>query len=256
MEKWEATAREFIEQCDFYDEIEIVFLAGSHAVGNADKYSDIDLYIVLNDRCDWRERGNKLFDNGFRVEYFANPVRQIKKYIDSSYSDVRMPEINMILNGIVIKDKNSTAESLLEYCLQKRIDNFPVLGEFHVQTGLYLIWDNFDELTRAYENEAADFTMQYYIFIENAFYFYSRYISSPVPNYHHLYKWLTDETYNNNFKLPSYRDKIFLELIIKAFDSLNANIMFAQARNIKDYVLNKIGGFNIDNFALKGPLDC
>ena len=254
MEKWEAIARKFVEQCDFYDDIEAVFLTGSHAAGNADKYSDIDLYIALNDSCEWRVRGNKLFDEGFRVEYFANPIRQIKKYIDSSYGNVQILEINMILNGIVIVDKNSAAESLREYCLQKVKSNFPALGEFHVQMGQYHIWDNFDELTRAHDSKTADFAMQYYMFIKNAFEFYSRYICSPVPTYHHLYKWLTDETYRSNFKLPPYRDEAFLGLITGAFDNLDTGAMFAQAGNIKDYIFDKIGGFDIDNFMLKGPL--
>ena len=249
-EKWQAAAKKFVDECDFYNDIEAVFLTGSYAANNADKYSDIDLYIVLSDSCEWRARGNKLLDDGFRVEYFVNPARQIKRYIDSFFGDVRILEINMILNGIVILDKNSTAASLREYCLQKDMDNFPFLEEFHVQMGQYRIWDNFDELTRAYDNKAADFAMQYYMFIHNAFEFYSRYICSPVPGYHHLYKWLTDEGYRNNYKLPPYRDEVFMVLVAGGFGELDTNAMYAQAREIKDYVLDKVGGFDIDNFLL------
>ena len=252
MEKWESAAKKFVEQSEFYTDVEAVFLTGSHATSNADKYSDIDLYIVLNDSCEWRVRGNKLLDDGFRVEYFANPMRQIKMYIDSSYGDVRILEINMILNGIVIWDKNSTAERLREYCLQKRMNEFPALGSFQVQMGQYYIWDNFDELIRANGNNTADFVMQYYMFVLNAFEFYSRYICSPIPNYHHLYKWLTDEIYRSNFKLPPYRDEIFMELIVAAFCDLDSDAMFVQAGKIKDYVFNKVGGIDIDNFSLKG----
>ena len=254
MEKWEVAARKFVEQCEFYSDIGAVFLTGSYAAGNADKFSDIDLYIVLNDSCQWRIRGNKLLDDGFRVEYFANPTGRIKKYIDSSYSDVRIYEINMILNGIVILDNNSTAENLREYCVQKSMDDFPALGKYNIQMGQYLIWDNFDELSRAHYNKTADFPMQYYMFIQNAFEFYSRYICSPVPNYHHLYKWLTDEIYRNNFKLPPYRDETFLKLIADAFGKLDASTMFEQAGKIKDYVFSKVGGIDIDNFSIKGHL--
>ena len=253
MEKWEAVARKFVEQCDFNHDIEAVFLTGSYVAGNADKYSDIDLYIVLNDNVTWRARGNKRID-GFLVEYFANPVRQIKKYIDSAYGNVSIIEINMITYGIVIFDKNSTAESMREYCSLKDINNFPALHEFHIKNGLYKIWDEFDEITRSYDNKTADFTMQYFMFIKDTFDFYSRYIGSPVPNYHHLYKWLTNETYREKFRLPPYRDAIFLDLISGAFDNMDMDAMFLQAGKIKDYVLNKTGGFDIDNFMLKGPI--
>ena len=254
MEKWEAAARKFIEQCEFKNDIEAVFLTGSYAAGNADKHSDIDLYIALNDSCGWRVRGNKLQDDGFRIEYFANPVRQIKRYIDSSYGNASTIEINMILGGIVIADKNSTADSLREYCLQKDMSKFPALDEYHIQMGQYLIWDNYDELTRAHDNKAADFAMQYYMFVHNAFEFYSRYICSPVPGYHHLYKWLMDDVYRSNFKLPPYRDETFLGLIAGAFDKMDTSAMFAHAGSIKDYVIDKVGGFDIDNFSLKGPV--
>ena len=250
MEKWEAAARKFIEQCEFYNEIEAVFLTGSYAVGNADKYSDIDLYIVLNDDVTWRMRGNKRFD-GFLIEYFANPMRQIKKYIESSYSNVQILEINMILNGIVILNRNSAAESLREYCLQKDLNNFPVLSDFHVKTGLYLIEDCFSELTRAYDNKSVDFVMQYHMFIQRAFEFYSRYICSPVPHYSHLYTWLINEAYRDNFNLPPYRDASFLELISGTFGNLDIDAMFLQAKKIKEYVFDKANGFDINNFVLK-----
>ena len=252
MEKWEAAARKFIEQCDFYDEIEAVFLTGSYVAGNADEYSDIDLYIVLNDNLTWRERGNKRID-GFLIEYFANPVWQIKKYIDSSYNNVNIVEINMILNGIVIFDKNSAAESMRKHCLEKDINNFPALHEFHIQTGLYGLWDEYDELTRAYNNKTADFAMQYFVLIKNTFAFYSKYIGSPVPNYHKLYKWLTSETYREGFKLPTYRDSAFLNLILNAFERADMDAMFVQAGKVKDYVFDKLNGFDIDNYKLKGP---
>ena len=255
MEKWEIAARKFVEQCEVYNDMEAVFLTGSYAAGNADKYSDIDLYIVLSDHATWRVRGNKRVD-GFSVEYFANPAKQIKKYIDSSYNDVRILEINMILNGIVILNRNATAESLREYCLEKDMNNFQTLGEFSIKMGQYYIWDNFDELTRAYENKSADFTMQYYVFIRNIFDFYSRYICSPVPDYHHLYRWLTDDAYHDKFKLPPYRDITFLDLISRMFDNSDISTMFSRASDLKDYVLSRTEGLNMDDFMLKGPCDC
>jgi hypothetical protein len=159
----------------------------------------------------------------------------------------------MILNGIVILNRNSAADSLREYCLHKSTKDFPALGGYETQMGFYLIWDNFDELTRAHENRTADFSMQYYLFIKNTFDFYSRHICSPVPNYHHLYKWLSDETYRTRYKLPPYRDPAFMDLITGAFSNLDMDVMFMQAGKIKNYVLNKSGGFDVDNFILKGP---
>ncbi|MCL2775217.1 MAG: nucleotidyltransferase domain-containing protein [Oscillospiraceae bacterium] len=255
MENWEIAATDFISQCSFYRDIEAAFLTGSYAAGNADNYSDIDVYIVLNDNISWRERGNKRI-NGFLIEYFANPTRQIKNYIDSSYNNADCTTINMILNGIILINKNFTADKLIEYCVQKDLNCFPKLAENQIKISLYRIWDNFDELTRAYKNKSNDFTMQYYMFIINTFELYSSYICSPVPNYHHLFKWLTDEKYIKGFGLPSYKDQMFIKEIITSFSCLNIDTMFTQAGVIKTHVINKMNGFDIDNFVLRSECDC
>jgi hypothetical protein len=250
MKRHIAAAKEFIANCGFSEDISAVFLAGSYAAGNADEYSDIDLYMVLDDGVDWRERGNRLVD-GLLIEYFANPMRQIQKYVDSECETVNITTINMILNGVVIFDKNETAKHLREYCLQKDLHNFPKLSEFQLKTGLYGIWHCFDELTRAHNDKTADFDMQYYILLKTAFEFYSRYICSPIPNYTHLYKWLTNRVYRDKFNLPSYKDPAFLDLTLRAFDEMDAGAKLNQASRLKDYIFNKAGGFDINNFTLK-----
>jgi len=254
MEKWEHVARSFIDLCRFKKDIDAVFLTGSYVFGNADEFSDIDLYIVLSDDVTWRERGNKLID-GLRVEYFANPMRQIKKYIDESYLNVRLIEINMILGGIVILNKNSAAEVMIDYCKQKAMTGLPKMSEFNVKMGLYTLWDNYDELHRAYSKQAPDFVMQFFSFIQNAFELYSRYICSPVPNYHKLYRWLADDSYNKRYGLAVYNDPIFIEIIRSAFECDGNRAMLNLSKEIYTYIVGKIGGFNIDDFALHGPCD-
>ena len=44
-----------------------------------DKNSDIDIHVILNPECDYRERGN-LWIKGIEIEYFKNPPVQIKSY--------------------------------------------------------------------------------------------------------------------------------------------------------------------------------
>ena len=251
MEKWEQVARNFIDSCDFKDDIEAVFLTGSHAVGNADEFSDIDLYIVLSDEVKYRERGNKRID-GLLVEYFANPKRQVKKYIDDGYPHVQLTEINMILSGIVIFNKNSTADKVIDYCKQKRLCAFSEMDDFNVKTGLYHLWDGYDELGRAYAAQSSDFAMQYFRFVQNAFELYSRYICSPVPNYRQLYRWLTDEAYFNNFGLEAHKDQDFVDLTKLSFQHKDAAAMFELSKVLYEYVVDKMGGFDIDNFVLHG----
>jgi len=254
MEKWEQAARSFIDSCSFKDEIDAVFLTGSHAFGNADEFSDVDLFIVLSDDAKWRERGSKRV-NGLRIEYFVNPVRQIIKYIEGSYTDARLIEITMILGGIVIYNKNSAAEKMIDYCKQKLVSEFPKMSEFNVKTGLYLLWDNLDELNRAYANKTPDVEMQFFMLIRSAFELYSRYICSPVPSYHKLFKWLTNEKYAKRYGLPVFNDTVFLEMIKSAFCCKDSKAMLELSDDIYAYVSDKMGGMDVDNFALRGPCE-
>ncbi|MCL2372201.1 MAG: nucleotidyltransferase domain-containing protein [Defluviitaleaceae bacterium] len=252
MEKWKKIAASFIDSCSFRDEIEAVFLTGSHAVGNADEFSDIDLFIVLNDNANWRERGNKRMDD-LLIEYFANPVRQVKKSIDENFENACLIEITMVLNGIIILNKNSTAEKIIDYCQQKKATDFPSMSKFNLVNGLYHLWDNLDELARACTKQTPDAAMHFYSFVKYAFELYSRYICAPVPNFQKLHRWLTDDSYAKNYGLPTYKNPAFLEIIKPAFECSGDEAMLKVARMIHSYVEEKMGGFDVDNFVLHGP---
>ena len=254
MEKWKQAARTFIDQCSFKDDIETVFLTGSHAFGNADEFSDIDLFIVLNDNVNYRERGNKKVD-GFRIEYFVNPVRQVIKTIDNNYANALLIDVNMILGGIVIFDKNETSDKVISYCREKLKSEFPKMSPFNEIMGLYLFWDNFDELGRAYKKQTPDFMMQYFRFIQNAFEMYSRYTCSPVPSYHKMFRWLTDDEYNKKYGLAKHNDPDFIKMITLAFECKDTTAMFELSKDLYVYVTKKMGGIDIDNFVMHGFCD-
>jgi len=221
-------------------------------LGNADEFSDVDIFIILGDHVDWRERGNKRID-GLLVEYFANPMRQVRKYIDGGYPSLNLTEINMILGGIVIFNKNSAAEEAIAYCKQKMMSEFPKLSEFDIKTGLYTMWNNFDELRRACGCDSPDCTMIFFTFVRHAFELYSRYICSPIPNHHKTYQWLTDEGFRKRYGLPGYSDPAFLEMVGRVFGNADAKVNLALAQDIYNYVCGEMGGFCVDEFVLRSP---
>jgi predicted nucleotidyltransferase len=251
MEKWEIAARNFIDLCDFKNDIAAAFLSGSYAFGNANAFSDIDLFIILDDAVDYRERGNKRVD-GFIVEYFANPMRQIKKYIESDIADIQLCDINMIMGGIVIYDKNNAVDGTRAYCKQILEDGFTKMSAFSIQTGLYSHWDNFDELRRARHEQTPDFNMLFHRYIQQAFELYSRYTCSPTPSYSKLYKWLSDDEYFNRYGLPPHKDQAFAGLIKQSFELTTSAELFVLAEKIYKHVVDRMGGFEIENFVLHG----
>jgi hypothetical protein len=251
MKKWEVAARDFIDSCNFKNDIVTVFLSGSYAFGNADDFSDIDLFIILSDEVNYRERGNKRV-NGLLIEYFANPMRQIKKYIESDITNIRLCDINMMLGGIVIYDKNNTANMAIAYCKEILDAGFTEMSAFNIQMGLYNLWDHYNELQRAHHEQTPDFNMLFHRYIQNIFELYSRYTCSPVPNYPKLYKWLSDEGYFNRYGLPPHKDKDFTNMIKQSFELTEPAELFALVEKVYKHVVDRMGGFHIENFVLHG----
>jgi len=181
-------------------------------------------------------------------------MRQIKKYIDDGYPNMDLTEINMILSGIIIYDKNSAAENAINFCKQKLLSEFPEMDEFNIKTGLYHLWDAHDELSRAYSDKSPAFVMQYFRFIQTVFELYSKYVRSPVPGYYKLYKWLTDDGYFNRYGLAAHNDQDFIKMINQAFECEDAAAMFDMSMKIYTYSVTKMGCIDIDNFMLRGHI--
>ncbi len=79
-------------------------LSGSRVTSFASKYSDIDVYIILSDDVEWRERGNKMID-GCLIEYFANPIKQIKSYFKEEFEKIvlLLPEFYLLEKYFLIR---------------------------------------------------------------------------------------------------------------------------------------------------------
>ena len=86
MKDWELSLDKFISEYKKLDNVVGIILTGSYATGNNTINSDIDVFIVTDDNTKWRERGTKLVD-GYLIEYFINPVRQVLKEIEECLTD-------------------------------------------------------------------------------------------------------------------------------------------------------------------------
>ena len=102
---WKQALNEFIQPYMNKEEVEAILLVGSYAVGNQNEYSDIDVYVILNDNANYRERGNKLV-NGYLIEYFVNPIHKVREYLNEDKRGHGGSMANMLLHGHILLDKN------------------------------------------------------------------------------------------------------------------------------------------------------
>ncbi|AZK47513.1 hypothetical protein [Paenibacillus lentus] len=90
-----------------------ILVCGSYITGSPSKRSDIDVHIILSDNCDWRERGN-LYVNGYLIEYFINPPKQIRSYFKEDFKDRSTMSMVQFLSGIIFLDKEGIVHELVE----------------------------------------------------------------------------------------------------------------------------------------------
>ena len=76
---WEEKLNKFLENWEYMNDTIGILVCGSYITGNPSTHSDLDVHIILNEKVNYRERGNKIVD-GLLIEYFANPAKQIREY--------------------------------------------------------------------------------------------------------------------------------------------------------------------------------
>lgn len=236
---WKLALNEFIKKYLNDDDVEAILLVGSYAVGNQNKYSDIDVYIILNDNAEYRERGNKLVDN-YLIEYFINPIHKVREYLQEDKRGHGGAMANMLLKGKVLLDKNNIIPILKEEAKaakEQKAEKDPMK--------YYACWHAFDEyLAAAYHNE-----LQYYLclkYLVDCYLANNGYCMLPEQK---IEKFFKDAEYRAKYDIGEFPDSDFNHLVIKCFDYPNRHNL----QELYNYVIED-GKFDINNFVLRNKL--
>ena len=130
------------EQAKQEDVIGII-LAGGWLEGHIDPHSDIDVFIILDPACDYRERGNTWID-GIEIEYFKNPPQQIRSYFRKEKSS---PHTAFMLATGLVEYNDSPLVNTLRQEAQTLIEQGPTaLGEIEKEFAKYFLDDLWKDL--------------------------------------------------------------------------------------------------------------
>lgn len=237
---WKLALNNFIKPYIEDKEVEAILLVGSYAVGNQNEYSDIDVYIVLNDNANYRKRGNKLVNN-YLIEYFINPIHKVKEYLLEDKRAHGGSMANMLLNGKVLLDRHGIIEKLKEEALKaKEIQPEKDIMKY------YACWHAYDEYEAAmYHSE-----IQYYLclkYLVDCYLFNNGYAMLPEQKIERFFK---DKEYREKYNIGKFPNNNFNKLVINCFDEpckKNLKILY-------DFVIED-GKFDINNFELKDEIE-
>lgn len=237
---WKLALDKFVKNYKKNENVEAILLVGSYAVGNNDKYSDIDVYIIINDQEKYRERGNVLIDN-YLIEYFINPQKKLIEYMRLDKRGHGGPLANMLKNCKILYDKNDIIPALKKEAIKyEKIKNKKDIMKY------YVAWCAYDDYKAAkYFNH-----MQYYICLKHiieAYMYNNNYNLLPEQKIERFFK---DKKYREKYKLNKFPRNKFNKLVINCFNNENEENL----KKLYEYVI-KDGNFDINNFILRQEIE-
>nr|WP_026678243.1 nucleotidyltransferase domain-containing protein [Fictibacillus gelatini] len=254
MEKWEMVLLKFINEWRNRSDVTAALVCGSYVTGNPSKQSDLDVHIILSDDVDWRERGNKIID-GLLIEYFANPPRQIRNYFQDDYTNRRTMSMVQFISGKVVFDKSDVVKQLKIEAQEWMDKQYGTLNRSALEVIKYGIWDNWDNLKDCYDQQRADFHFVYYNSLAHLFDQYCSYLGLERIPHHQIYSYLTDPMFKKKYLKGSFPDAAFSNMFIRLLGADEKIEMMDSFTQLTQYVLEKMGGFEIDGWKLKSPVE-
>lgn len=253
MEKWEIALNKFIDAWKNKKEVIGFLVCGSYITGNPSKHSDIDLHIVLNDKTNWRERGNKIV-NGYLMEYFANPIKQIKAYMKDDLKDNSNMSNVQFATGKILLDKTGEVLKLKILANKQLKRKFNPPSKIDIEIKKYFLYEHLEKLEELYEINSRSFDISYYNNLLELFNDYGKFIGETKYKAHKIYELLTTDA-RNKYLLKDYKDIKFKKIFLNCLEAKTNKHKIIAFREITNYALNKMGKFNINGWKIKTPLD-
>jgi predicted nucleotidyltransferase len=251
---WEDALEEFLLDFKDQDDVLAAVVCGSYITGNPTKRSDIDVHIILSETSTWRERGNKIID-GYLIEYFMNPPRQIRKYFEEDYRDYRSMSMVQFITGRVIFDKSGITKQLIEEAKVWKDRKYTELPAIMKEIKKYGIWDSYDNLLDCYEENRPDFNLVYFNAMYTLFNDYCRFQSLEQIPVYQISSYLTDPSYLIKYLKEPFQDKHFAETFLKGITTMDKREMLNTYKELTERVFNQLGGFDIDGWKVQSEVE-
>ena len=114
----------------------------------------------------------------------------------------------------------------------------------------YTLWDQLDNLKDLNEQKNPSFEFMYFRNLSVIQETYAQYLNVEVRGAAKLYKILTDERFRERYKIEKFPDDQFIKLWKQCLEKVTISTI----EELTNYVLSKMGGFEIDGWRLRTPI--
>lgn len=247
--EWEKALTEFLESWEGKSMTIGAIATGSRVAGVATEYSDVDVHIILSKKTKWRERGLKNV-NGFVIEYFANPMRQLKKYLETDRKEGRKECARMFALGKIILDKAGDARSLQRLGQRYLQGSFPKLDRSLTENSKYHLWDGLDELRALKNQKLPGFEYAYYIVLHELLKNYARFLGAEMWAVGKIWRFLNSPEYRRKLRIAPFPDQHFVKMFLIALDDPTLRHIEKLTRRVH----RRMGGFQVEDWKLRTPV--
>lgn len=254
MAKWTIALETFLKDWQDKEEVVGALVCGSYVTGNPSKHSDIDVHIILADNVEWRKRGNRVID-GFLIEYFANPPGQIRGYFQDDFKKRRTMSMVQFKTGRILFDYTGIIKDLKFEAEEWLKENYKQMNKTLLEIKKYELWDALDNLKDCYEQKRKDFSFTYHHSLAILFLAYCQFLNLETIPFYQIHAYLEDPIYLQKYSKSAFPDDDFKEIFMRAMQEDHAEKMMALYEALVDYVLIQMGGFHIDGWYVKSPID-
>lgn len=253
MERWEKAAHAFLEEWKRKKYFLGAAVVGSYPIGYSNVFSDVDLMIILSDTITWRERGSTIVD-GFLIEYFANPVKKIKKNIREAQKDRELSTVRMFTTGKILFDKTGVVMKLKREANKQMQKKFPKTSTQWLHEKRYELWDMLDSLRSLHHNRAPHYHYWTHVALHEVVSIYATFLRVEEPNPFRLYSILTDPSFRKAYKASLFPDSTFNTLLRSCITEKNREQLHKKTQKLISHVLKKMGGFNHKKYRYRESL--
>lgn len=246
---WESALEKFLKPWRRKPEVVAALAVGSRVQGTSTPNSDIDVHIILKPGVKWRQRGNCYVD-GFLIEYFSNPVEQLKVYREADRQSFRRADARMFALGRIVFDKDGILRRLQASATRELTVPFRKLAPAELEMAKYGLWDDLDNLRDLVSAESGWYRYAHHLLLARALESYRRYLGAETGAPAKLERFFTDKSFRRGYAIPDFPDPEFVRL----FGSAVRDETFRRIERLVRHVLRRMGGFEIDGWKLRSPV--
>ena len=193
--------------------------------------------------------------NNYLIEYFVNPPKQIKKYFEEDYKDLRPHSMVQFLTGRIIFDKFDEIKKLKEEAKGWMNKEPNELKDFSLELMKYNLWDLLDNLSDGFEQDREDFDFVYYNSLRVLYEEYARYLRKEIIPFDQVFRYMSDPHFLEKYLAKGFPDTNFRDKFLHCLkDRENASKM-KMYEDLTEYVLDQMGGFTIDGWKIRSLVD-